>query len=559
MVLASLLFAFTKASAVTNYTNTSGTTTISSGTFTSDIYIYPNVQVKITGTIYMGTQTTIHIKPGGELEVDGGTITGTGSYSTNFGTPSRWWYGIDVESDPTHTNGQPPAANVIAMNHSLSTYGKGAVYIHNGATIEYSYEGISAPGFGGGTTPGGVIICEGTSATNVNFINNYDQSIKFMSYRGNNCSYITYCNFQFNGSYDEGHTANPGRAFIFAYGTVFEPQYPQKSTFSYNTFELNSFVLPSGSTNYGDGMYGIYSNECSYIANWNLFYKLFAGIFDNAINSMALIHNDNNNTGSNDYLGIFESGANYFSCIGNDFDLVGGTFTTTYANSAGIYVTGGSCFTIQESIFGNDIAYTRIPAPFDWGIYAKNTGNYGNTVNYNWFSKIPTGVQSEGNNHGLLLSCNDFTLVYPNYNIAVTPGGLTTSPGKAGISNVQGTTYKSAANKFSESCATSGTITWQDFYQDSHVNPVRYYYYPATAYETPYVSGYSCYTNSGTSEVNIQSSSNDNSCALIPTTWFNIGNAIHNLNFEIAILPHSGGTDDQQASVAYLSTKNKFI
>jgi len=543
------LFAFSIAQATDIYfTTTTGTTTISGtstatwptgNTFTGDIYILANVQVKITGTIYMPRQKTIHIVAGGSLEIDGGTITGTGPHFNDFSQASvYWWFGIDVQG--TAANNQPSPASVIAMNHTMSSHGQGGVYMHNGATLEFCIFGIeTAPStmsrapapFSYTPQAGGIIICDDAQFTNI-----IDHSVSFQAYSKMNQSYITNSTFTYDGTYDMTSTPSGNRIFISIMYNTFAPTYPVTTSFSNNTFQVINF-----SHSGGDGVMGIYAQRSRYSAFHNNFANLYACFYNLDDNSTTNTHVLTYNTGAGCVYGIYESACNVLTARSNSFYFIGDNSSAT-SQATGIYISGGTQFDVQDNILSSTNAATNHVHDI-YGIYTKNTGNFGNIVNYNHLGAgIPWAFSAEGNNHGLLLYCNDLTGASVDYNIFVGTGGLTS--GKIGIAPVQGQPGVSAANLFSRLCP----VTNADFYQNSGVPNVDYWKYLSVTAENPYCYSPSVFPHNATA---------DRSCGIITYGYNNIGgieSIISGLKSDIAGLPiPPAGTTDQQATYA---TKN---
>jgi len=451
---------------------TSTNPSFASGTvFNADLYIEPNTYVIITGTIYMGPGTIIHVLPTATLELDGATITGR---DTSFDTVdwAHWWCGIEVQGTPGNT--QPVVSKVKSHNYSLSPggsyYNQGALWIHDSSgrpsVVKYSLYGVCA---GQLTTfsitynnGGGLVICE-----NSQFINNDNEAIWFapywpLTYIATNYSYASKCVFTYDGSDVDWNTSNL-RGFITGARNFFQVTYPLSANFVQNSFSVTDYT--SVSISLAAGFVAFYMQQCDYDAYDNHFETLEQGIHDytyyvGGYNSLRY------NYGSYFTIGIYEQATDLTTIANNDFtDIAYFPLLGSAAyNGAGMYLDGAGIFLDQENTTTTDFSVANMITTTR-GQYFHNTGPFASVANSNYFTDNVYGIQASLNNTGTLLKCNDLTGVQYYYCVAVS------SP--PGIAPAQGTRYLPAGNTFSNRT----DIPEQDFYMDTTCGTVNYYYH----------------------------------------------------------------------------------
>lgn len=152
-----------------------------------DIIVKSGAKLTVTGTLFMGDDTRITVEPGAELNLNGGTITKLDGCSETL------WQGIYVEGDA--------AKSQLGADYAL----QGRLIINNG-NIEHAKNAVSLFGLNEAdeidwSKTGGII-----KATNATFTDNW-RAVAFLSYENllsgveqDNVSFFTNCNFETNST-----------------------------------------------------------------------------------------------------------------------------------------------------------------------------------------------------------------------------------------------------------------------------------------------------------------------------------------------------------------------
>ncbi len=141
----------------------------------NDIEIAKGKRLTIFGTLNMGKNTSIKVRAGAELVVDGGIITNQCGLT---------WKGIDVHG----ASNQP---QIVPFPSSP----QGKVVLKNGAIIEHANDAITTLDFQSPNSAGGVI-----EAENAIFRNN-KRDIEFYKYNRHNLSYFNFVDFKVDTNY----------------------------------------------------------------------------------------------------------------------------------------------------------------------------------------------------------------------------------------------------------------------------------------------------------------------------------------------------------------------
>jgi uncharacterized repeat protein (TIGR01451 family) len=411
----------------------------------------------LTGTLNVPYNSKIIVEEGGELKVNGGTITNT---------CDKMWYGIEIQGD-------------AGTSQYISNNEKGLVYL-NGGTIENAKYAITS--FNGGIV----------QAYNSNFFNNYC-STKLNSFTnpgadaGKNLSYFTNCNFEVNKEalnngyhmtnsfiavyYNGGKIDMKGNTFTVdntwtgsSRGTAIK-LYSSTADINYRctTPLMPGQTCPTGNRDNSifNGMnYGIYASASTASS-----VEVNECVFNNNYRSVDIVGNANTATITKN---IFNAGNN-----------------TSGYHPYSVYLVNNTNYTIEENTFNGNGAS-------DAGVYAYNSGSASNEVYKNTFNgytrmdgasaviayKKNSNFIYEDNFYdgfaGLEFRCNHFENYSgsSNYAIAVVDGNMRKNQGNSG-----GTTTELAGNTFDD----SGDNAEADFYVDDVISPTYkiddYYYF----------------------------------------------------------------------------------
>jgi len=398
--------------------------------FMGDRIIVENgAKLTITNTLTMQPEGKIIVKRGGQLIIDGATITGNDT-----------WAGIDVWG----TADQPQ--NLIHQ---------GLVRIIDNGTIEQADIGIRTIKTIIDETDGEILDLHYTGgivlATNSNFVNNriavvfYDYAINSIS-GFNGCSFIT--NDNYNGQSDP------------AYFVILKSM--RGIDFLNCSFRNNSNNVCFGS--------GIYSFNSGFAvghpeADIGEFVNLYRGIYAIAggtVNFPQVYHiNFENN-----YRGVYFSAMDHGEIKNNDFT----TGPSIDGASYGIYLDRSTGYTIEENEFYQG-------SSDGIGIVVNNSDPEPNRIYNNYFEEMYFGIIAQQHNRaddgtGLVLKCNEYN--NNTFDQVVTWEGPKID-GKAGIAAAQGADLPQpdapAGNLFS----WNGTTDFSDFYNEANI--ITYYYH----------------------------------------------------------------------------------
>lgn len=427
----------------------------------ADVTINPGAILSITNEVLMSHDKKIVIMGGGELVLDGGTLTNA---------CNELWLGVEVWGDINY--------------HQFECQGEihqGKITILNGGTIKNAEIGVLLgardPESEGGydeDKAGGIIQVpygDNSQVFDANFINN-TKAVHFTPYQNyiydpvncnnlkpvGNLSYLKNCFFDINEDY-EG-TSWETHVYLLDVDGI---------DFHFCTFENNFTENPGG---HGINAYGsgfsikeicdapmapcpVSSQNRS---SFNNFYKavnsLSSGIYTATIKNTDFITNS---------IGVHLSDVDFATIILNDFEVGPKNLSTGCAY--GIYMDECSGFAIEDNNFEKG---TSVPGSY-FGIYTSNTRAqdeiYRNTFDDFNYGNLAIGKNWYLNNfhEGLQYLCNENTDNYKDFLVIKDPFDI------GGVQSKQGTLDKAAGNEFSP----SGT---GDFYNIGNF-AIDYYWY----------------------------------------------------------------------------------
>ena len=405
----------------------------------NNIKVTSGVRLTVLGRLNMGEGTHIKVEKGGELLVDGGTITNECGLT---------WQGIYVNGDA-----------VASQTGTFPTNPQGKVVLKNGATIEHAIDAISTQELNVVNSGGGII-----EADDAIFRNN-KRDIEFFELKLlASASYFNNCDFFIDA--DCRFTSLNPRVTMWAIGDVhfrgcdFEIQHPSFLYQGDGIFTIDAgFVAESFCT-------GVYNpNGCITIPS--TFKNLNNGIHATKSKGVMTFTADECVFDSN-IIGVKVNGVDNLQITRNTINI-GGAYPVAGNINRGVVIETSSGYRIEENTFTGSSFFQ----PFTYGTYLYNTGPDENEVYKNTFLNLIAANVSWGTNRdvtapspylstGLQYLCN--TQTNNDYDIVVGTGdGIRTFQGFA--PTAQNRNYISAENTFSN----NGTPE-SDFYNLSSFN-----------------------------------------------------------------------------------------
>lgn len=390
-----------------------------------NVYIAPGGSLTITARIGFIGNTGIHVKPGSQLYVNGGTLTGAcGSL----------WNGISVAGDPKQPINNPLYQGYAELNDAL---------------VEHAVYGIRTTGISGEPDmspsgaiaepvvhPAGGII----KATNTVFQNNYTcvlinpcDRTKIDQFKA--CTFETTSTLpapyhetrslvvlnEVNQVHFQGCTFRTSKEFSpdKAVGTGIES--------NHSNFEVDPLCT------------NVVQNECT---AWKRsdFFNLDYGIRALAYSPSRTFTVDQANFRGNN-TGIYASAVSNAQITRDTFEIIK-TDTLARDHFGGVYLDYCNGYIVEENMC---TALTNSSNTWTIGVVVNNSniGSYENANNQiynNTFNNLKIGILAQNKNrdstggNGLTLKCNDFTNYY--YDFAVTTDNPNVS--EMGLKNPQG-------------------------------------------------------------------------------------------------------------------------
>jgi photosystem II stability/assembly factor-like uncharacterized protein len=442
----------------------SSTTSWGNGTrnYTADLVVDNGATLTITGTVEFSSNSSLIIKPGGKVILDGGHLTADGACgNTNYS-----WRGVKV-------------LGTTSQNQSPLTHG--VLVIKNNGTISHARTAITNAGWTGYDfdwgTQGGIIW-----AKNAVFLNNR-RDLQFISYHNNHIGNVewnykarfTNCSFIRNNQYAMEAPANAvtlwdvkGISFL---GCSFEnnTNYPYSGN---GIYALTAQIRVSDLTNPTGSDRSEFSGYDYAIHSSNVF----------SIDRYTTIKNSDF---ENNRHAVYLSAHSNTEFVNNSFDIPD---ITTPIGLAGIYgsyfdACTGFEFT-KNSYFSQSNNHPKV------GAIWKNTGEIPNLVYKNSFDNLSCGAEAIGNNKGpglqggLVFKCNNFGDDNVNNidigvwkeNNSLLPQGIAASQGEWNGSSSQSSQL--ANNLFSNNA--------QDIYNESGNYIFSYHYGSGNSRFAPY-------------------------------------------------------------------------
>jgi hypothetical protein len=408
--------------------------------------------------LYMPENARISVRPGGTLIVDGGTITSS--------CPSPWggievWGSNQCQSFPEYF---------------------GQVYLKNHAVIKNALVAISNYGLEEILQPGGIIFASDATFRNNQIAVNYRKFTNM--YLGQEHPYrssFTRCKFEFN------QYSLPGLDFEYFI------KMDRVNGIRFRGCDFANSIDLTGSQGeiedkYGTGIYSLGSQfyvdqtcinpeiyPCT-LYKPSTFTGLNYGIYAMGMNPVYTI-SVNKSIFRDNVNGVFLSGIENATVTSNDFH-VNNKYKVPpipYDTYVGLYLDLCTGFTVEENYFDQENDYIF----HNTGIVVKDAGVNNNEIYNNFFTnRFEVGIMALNKNRGrdfdqgLVIKCNEFTVLKFEYDILVIEKGTVTE--NSGIAQHQGSNASEtspAGNLFSRYSLDD----WKDYVNQVDRNHIDYF------------------------------------------------------------------------------------
>jgi len=365
--------------------------------FKGHVIVNPNKTLVIKCGVAMTKDAGIYVLPGGQLVVDGGTVTSISG---------RMWNGIYVVGQPTLPRLVPNSLNPGAVEH------QGLIRIKNGGTISNAIVGIRNH-LNHAKNAGGIIF-----AQNSNFVNNkvdvdYDGLIHLGIVPPPDPSWFSGCNFITNGFLVDNSSPMPDVHMILR---------------NVKGITIRACIFEN---TFGTGGIGIRSTNSSYVVDQLgttpcVFKALQRGVFINNTNSLLAPQINNSVFDENTSFGIYALNANYLSVQNNTVIL-----PPAPQNPVGIYLNKCKYYKIRSNRIEQSGNNFMKP-----GLSIFDSGEGAHEIYRNTFVGLGMGVNCMDRNRGTginspgaKMNCNVFNeSTFNNYDIAMTHTGSLNPP-----------------------------------------------------------------------------------------------------------------------------------
>ncbi len=214
--------------------------------------------------------------------------------------------------------------------------------------------------------------------------------------------------------------------------------------------------------------------------------------------------------------------------------------------SYGAYFEGSTGYKLQQNEFKS---FTS--SSVSRGIFITNSGSFGNRVNNNMFNDNSGGIQSQDNNRGLQIKCNEFEnpILRNTGHLDIAVGAANATPASLrGIPN-QGTCVELPANLFSQVC-TGNIYPDPEIKVQSNCNSFIYNH-PSQGFGSSLTP--SCYTNNKVSLNLCANSANDEISAGCAIRVIDIGDIAEVINSKEQLEYYKTNTPDDIETISYLT------
>lgn len=418
------------------------------------IYIDSSFTLTIKCRVEFPPDAKIHVKQGGTLIVDHGTLT---SHCNNM------WQGIEVWGRSDLPQNLPY---------------QGMVWIKDSSVIENARIGITTnnkteDGIYCNSSSGGIIAVQ-----NSTFRNNY-KALEFLNYQYPQVSRVIQTTFETDGNFID-RRSHPSD--FVSLDAVYGIKFLGCEFINRNTSDNSIPDALKGN--------GIYSRDGSFLVSKydfcpsketpcpdpksapSTFQGLYYGI--KALNSNPDCSVDIQKTHfNNNYRGIYLSGMNYPHIVQDTFNIPGNGGSVSTDTCYGLYLDRCSFYTVQEDSLISNFPTSLGSNVNSIGIIVNNSGKDVNEIYNNNFSKVKYGIIAQNLNRntsdttGLCIKCNDFWST--KYDVIINQQGNNLDYGIARNQGWRRFRNDPAGNKFSPGHNSSNPLADIDN-QDAIIN-----------------------------------------------------------------------------------------
>lgn len=364
-----------------------GSLTINSGAAVQFASTHELIDYDLLATNDPANQVTkIIVEPGGSLVLDHCTLRGLEACGRNW-----MWEGVEVAGDPTKSSQISSEQGNISMNYATIQDARLGVLLDKGY---YNQNGnCNATQLYGG----GKITSENSSFLNCR------KAVHFAPFTPANTSFFTTTSFTNNAPMlDATYTSADGAR----YGTA---TFVSLWDVSRVRFTTSAFTQSSGFTGSRRAT-GIVSDDARYkVLDGCTFSNLDKAIYARAVDPLKNLEVSNANVFTNCQQGIYlKGGAFHYIGEGNVFNLSVSNQNDLLLEVSAIRLDGTSSTVIENNtINGGTPSSSSYLAQY--GIIAENTGDNASFTFKNQFNDLFIGNQTQKDNGGLQIRCNDYT------------------------------------------------------------------------------------------------------------------------------------------------------
>jgi hypothetical protein len=406
-------------------------------------------------TVFMPSEAKIVVKRGGQLILDGGTLSSA---------CNDLWWGVELQGDSRNIQTEDYQGKIVLKNDAVIEDARKAVFC--GKNIENPYPDWNYTG--------GII----DASTNSTFKNN---KFGVMIWRYNDRDrdyYCTFsdCNFLTTKALKDGLPPKYFLTLIQVKGITVEACDFINSA----SFEIDYQDRGTGIFAYDGGfdITSISQNQRS--SFWNLNYGIHALNYEQDLPFAVEYAIFNNNL-----TGVYASGLSEIVLYDNDLYIPKAELPTNRI-FGGVYLNYCTVYTITENDFEGIIVGSVPEGETNVGITINNSGEDNNDIYKNYFSNMYIGILAQNVNRnkfpfdGLKLRCNEFTT--NEYDITVTADPWCSD--LCGISHNQGTEDNPAGNLFSK----TGIHDFSDYNNEKEW--IEYYHHRPELEPSPWIPLY---------------------------------------------------------------------
>ncbi|GAA4454587.1 hypothetical protein GCM10023092_16830 [Rurimicrobium arvi] len=433
----------------------------------SDIIVKAGAQLTIKCKVAMPYMSNIIVEPGGELVLDGGTITSDRNDAGYF------WYGISVW-------GRSKLPQIASA--------QGTVRVINGGTIANAIDGIIAGDgvFGSTARYGGIVVVDGGR-----FINNrrsidlasYHYTYPFTTKKLPSACSVQRAQFIWD---DDDHLDD----YTFYHGSDYAIRLSEVDNVQLKHLSFNDNMSKAKRLKIGEGGTAIFSWQASYNIAHSTFSNTVIGMRAGGVRSEA-ISVDSCDFSYNRY-SILVSGTVGVSVQHSRFNVYDlGLSSSAY--QSGICMYGANAFDVGYNSFFRAApdGTTSGSDAQGYGVRIEQCSPGNNLVHHNSFSKLDIHCLSRGRNTngkkasdkehtGLEFRCNQFDKIISSKHTADILV-LGSNAATDGIRCVQGRSDQPVGNDFSDHIAsTEMNLCLQESGKPVQVLPISKYYYSSS-------------------------------------------------------------------------------